>query len=895
MVSLEAALRQSRSTCEELRTLLAESRQEAEELRREAEAAKREAAAHEARARDAETGLEREAELVWGEAEAWVEHEEALDLREEFLLQQREAAPDDDDGRVTSHEMIAGVADTFDDERPSTPKRVALEAPPHIWTADTPCPAPPRATSPPSLAWSLRPSTSARETEYDEDDDDDEWALALFRARHPSKARLHQKLSSPKRRPPSPAETKRRHDERQLGAERNRGRLRSERSLRLQQAAEHAEHVRARSHEWRSACSANIALRHARAGANHAAYIASVRRRAVRETAKVDEVSFINELTSQEVQADLRRRLQEVEARIDEARTRRLDRLKGLQTKQKKRERAKQDQLSAQSLRRAEMAAERWDKLQERLAAVERRRADRLERVKERAEFLRVAMSAASTSQLLKTTQRRRDNDQRISPTQPDVGPLSPKRFNHHDLQHDSPSKHHSQQPVLADEKENTATKQGEDKDNNDDGRKRRARRSKKKRQSSSSSCGTASPNVIRGRRCEDETLEAATRIAVALRVDTSRDHHHSKNERSAKLASRLVVAAAEQCCKQHQSFEALANNEVATVLAWALQSWLSMHDARIGRDSENDIETTTVAAAACTIASVALDRGRQELRAAMISAAEALLDVVPAAAASPSSFRLAAASLGLIAALARKQDSDELCFGSATDQEEPAKHCAGAVVAALVAACLSDKTPATYLGCKWRVGLAGVDALNSIARLDRTRLDDVVFSKTSTRHQLLHLFDRLFAQALEHDDNPTVDSQHALKQACLDSLIELVGHFALHSQECLQWGSASRLTLLHRLVRLPFRYFSRRHHKNILFPTLIASCVGNDRNAAVLAEELSLRVLSDYLRPHLDRVSDEMEAPASAQQELHARLPRHLWPKAIEYFDRLCDAETLD
>ncbi|MEM7579248.1 MAG: hypothetical protein AAF316_05225, partial [Cyanobacteria bacterium P01_A01_bin.80] len=364
---LERELASARSECESLRKALEECRREALEAQSEAEAARKEAAHHLKCVEEAETGLEHEAELVWDEAEAWVEHEEALDLREEYFCW---PSTNDDAETVVSETSL-------DENEKDVEARDGVVSP----------------------------------------EDDEEDCLRRDDAIVPPigipPIHLHEKLSSPQRRPPSPAETKRRHDERQLGAERNRATLRFEHRQRLREAAEHAEHVRARSHEWRSDREASMASRHARASDNHAAYIASVRRRAVRETAKVEEVSFINALTSQEVQTDLRRRLQEVESRIDEARNRRQERLEGLQAKQKKRERAKQQQLSAQSVKRAEMAAERWEKLQLRLAAVERRRADRLERARE----ARGGERLAAASQ--KKTQRRRDDN---------GGPLSPIR-----------------------------------------------------------------------------------------------------------------------------------------------------------------------------------------------------------------------------------------------------------------------------------------------------------------------------------------------------------------------------------------------------------------------------------------------------------------------------------
>jgi hypothetical protein len=124
----------------------------------------------------------------------------------------------------------------------------------------------------------------------------------------------------------------------------------------------------------------------------------------------------------------------------------------------------------------------------------------------------------------------------------------------------------------------------------------------------------------------------------------------------------------------------------------------------------------------------------------------------------------------------------------------------------------------------------------------------------------------------------------------CLDELVELVGHFALVNQECLQWGSASRVTLLRRLLQLPFKYFSRPRHVDVLFPTLVAGCLGNDVNAAVAADDISMRAVADYLKAQLAKRDDAPESVA-----LRGRIPEPLWDRAAAYFDRLSNTATLD
>lgn len=739
---LEAALVESQRTCEELRAAVASARREAEEARREAEAARVEAAHEKA---TAECTLEKEAELVWGEAEAWVEHEEFLDRREESLF--------------------------LDDERPL----------------------------------------------------------------------LHEKLSSPTRRPPSPEEAKRRHDERQRGAELNRRQMLSEHRQRLREAAEHGENVRARSTVARSERQNEMASRHARAGGNRAAYLECVRRRAVRETAKVEEVSWMNSLTANEVQADLQRRLQEVEARIEDARTRRSDRLRDVQTKQKKREKTKQEQLSAQTLRRAEMAADRWASLQNRLKAVEQRRALRLERVR-----LLQADKVPPQTDIVPTQRRRNEDDDDKSP---------PKPCSH--------------------EKENSELLP-----------------KKKKKKKKTAKQPTEMPRLPS---CDDLTLDAAFAVETAWGATPSSSSSCKRDEshRKSVVAARALLSAQRRF--NVKETPRVDGAHLALVVVWALRRWLGS-----GTAAEDQDDRLRVALAATDALALAAQHHKAVASEFLKHAAarDALRDALGAA----PDLALAVSTLGAVTALVTQCDTSDLHRFLFDDDA------AAAIVAALVATCLSPADAAPL--ARWRVALWGLRALNACARIDRTRLDATLFSSVSNRPQLLHLLDRLFADCC---DQTTTSEVAATRQTCLDHLIELVGHFALQNQECLQWGPASKVTLLHRLLQLPFKYFSRPHHKDILFPTLIAGCIDNDRNSLVAANELSMQVLADYVRGHLqghrsdddddddrDRAGDRRGGNPTTSAEsrvagLAGRIPRHLWPRALAYFDRLANAETLD
>ena len=271
----------------------------------------------------------------------------------------------------------------------------------------------------------------------------------------------------------------------------------------------------------------------------------------------------------------------------------------------------------------------------------------------------------------------------------------------------------------------------------------------------------------------------------------------------------------------------------------------------------------------------------------------DALPDAVVHAAASAATLDLAAAALALVAALAAADAAAEpralprSFFGG--------DRAGGAVVAALVATCLApDRGQAPAARAELAVATQGLRALNATARLDRDALNEQVFS-TTMRPQLLHLCDTLFQTLVDAaGDAPRRGAGDAPRglaaDDCLDELVELVGHFALVNQECLQWGSASRVTLLRRLLQLPFKYFSRPRHVDVLFPTLVAGCLGNDVNAAVAADDISMRAVADYLKAQLAKRDDAPESVA-----LRGRIPEPLWDRAAAYFDRLSNTATLD
>ena len=125
-----------------------------------------------------------------------------------------------------------------------------------------------------------------------------------------------------------------------------------------------------------------------------------------------------------------------------------------------------------------------------------------------------------------------------------------------------------------------------------------------------------------------------------------------------------------------------------------------------------------------------------------------------------------------------------------------------------------------------------------------------------------------------------------------LDQTVLFIGAFALlcpANQDMLCWGRAP--TLMQRLPDLPFEYYSSPEKIAVLFPTLVSVAFGHATNRRLIAHELSLEMVRDFVREEAGARRDGK--PGAAQRAglppqfaFAARFPRTLWGDASEYFE---------
>uniref|UniRef100_A0A4W3I6T7 S-phase cyclin A-associated protein in the ER n=1 Tax=Callorhinchus milii TaxID=7868 RepID=A0A4W3I6T7_CALMI len=243
-------------------------------------------------------------------------------------------------------------------------------------------------------------------------------------ARPPGHAiQMHEKLSSPSRKM-TIAESKRKHEEKQLKAQQLREKLREEQTLKLQKLLEREKEVRKWKEELLEQRRRMMEEKLLHAELKRELQLQAIVKKAQEEEAKVNEIAFINTLEAQNKRHDVLAKLKEYEQRLNE-----------LQEERHRRQEEKQARDEAVQERKRALEAERQARVEELLL---RRREQEARIEQQRQEKERAREDAAR--------ERARDREERLaalSAAQQEAMEELQKKIQ---LKHDESSRRHMEQ-----------------------------------------------------------------------------------------------------------------------------------------------------------------------------------------------------------------------------------------------------------------------------------------------------------------------------------------------------------------------------------------------------------------------------------------------------------------
>ncbi|KAM5206529.1 S phase cyclin A-associated protein in the endoplasmic reticulum isoform 10-T20 [Hipposideros larvatus] len=181
------------------------------------------------------------------------------------------------------------------------------------------------------------------------------------------------------------------------------------------------------------------------------------------------------------------------------------------------------------------------------------------------------------------------------------------------------------------------------------------------------------------------------------------------------------------------------------------------------------------------------------------------------------------------------------------------------------------------------QVAIQSLRFFNSFAALDLPAFQSVVGAEG-----LSLAFRHIASSLLGH-------CSHVSCESLLHEVIICVGYFTVcHPDNQVVVQSGRHPTVLQKLCQLPFRYFSDPRLIRVLFPSLIAACYNNRQNKTALEQEMACALLATFIQDfaqtpaQADNQSYQPKGKCLGSQdylELANRFPQQAWEDARQFF----------